>query len=192
MLHSLEEERDTSHDSTGTGEKHRVTQKNKNAHLEQLNQSTQSFDRGLGHGPLHRHVHVHGGFDDGADAVCVQDALRGRETRREDVEVSFVWSVYHEMSFFEDKQCNLGVVFWKSTGKSESAGFMYRSVGDANVIPHLHKHIAPAVKVFSQLVTFLLLGQDGLHLHHPGSYKHVVGLNISEEMRQQKESDSHI
>lgn len=81
----------------GTGEKHRVTQKSMNTHLEQLNQSTQSFDRGLGHGPLHRHVHVHGGFDDGADAVCIQDALRGRDTWREDVreddEVSFVWSV---------------------------------------------------------------------------------------------------
>lgn len=46
-------------------------------HLEQLNQSTQCFDRGLGHGPLHRHVHVHGGFDDDADAVCIQDALWG-------------------------------------------------------------------------------------------------------------------
>lgn len=98
----------------GTGDKHRVTQKSKNTHLEQLNQSTQSFDRGLGHGPLHRHVHVHGGFDDGADAVCIQNTLRGRETWREDVreddEVSFVWSVYHEMSFFEDNQCILGVV----------------------------------------------------------------------------------
>lgn len=79
-----------------------------------------------------------------------------------------------------------------SIGKSESAGFMYCSVGDANVIPYLHKHITPAVKVFSQLVTFLLLGQDGLHLHHPGSYKHVVGLNIPDERRQQKESDSQI
>lgn len=46
-------------------------------HLQQFNQSTQSFDGGLGHGPLHGHVHVHGGLDDGADAVCIQDALWG-------------------------------------------------------------------------------------------------------------------
>lgn len=114
VLHSLEEERDTSHDSTWNWWKASSNSKSKNTHLEQLNQSTQSFDRGLGHGPLHRHVHVHGGFDDGADAVCIQDALRGRDTWREDVreddEVSFVWSVYHEMSFFEDNQCILGVV----------------------------------------------------------------------------------
>lgn len=49
------------------------------AHLDQLHQSTQCFDRGLGHGPLHRHVHVHGGFDNGADAVCIQDTLEARE-----------------------------------------------------------------------------------------------------------------
>lgn len=46
---------------------------------------------------------------------------------------------------------------------------------------YLYKHITPAVKVICQLVTFGLPGQDGLHLHHPGSYKHIVGLNIPEE-----------
>lgn len=53
------------------------------------------------------------------------------------------------------------------------------------VSSYLYKHIAPAVQVFCQLVTFMLLGYDGLHLHHPGCYKHVVGLNIPEEKRQQ-------
>lgn len=47
---------------------------------------------------------------------------------------------------------------------------------------YLHKHITSAVKVFCQLVTFLILRQDGLHLHHPGSDKHIIGLNIPEKM----------
>jgi len=36
----------------------------------------------------------------------------------------------------------------------------------------------------------MLRGQDGLHLHHPGSHKHVVGLHIPEEKRQRKPSDA--
>lgn len=61
-----------------TGEKykrHKMARTHAHTHLEQFNESTQSLDGGLGHGPLHRHVHVHGGFDNGADAVRVQDAL---------------------------------------------------------------------------------------------------------------------
>lgn len=48
-------------------------------------------------------------------------------------------------------------------------------------IPYLHKHITSAVKVFSQLVVLMLLGQYGLHLHHPRCYEHVVRLHVPEK-----------
>lgn len=44
-------------------------------HLEQLHQPTEGLHRGLGQGPLHGHVHVHGGLYDGTDAVSIQDPL---------------------------------------------------------------------------------------------------------------------
>lgn len=46
---------------------------------------------------------------------------------------------------------------------------------------YLHKHITSAVKVFSQLVVMMLLGQYGLHLHHPRCYEHVVRLHVPEK-----------
>lgn len=60
------------------------------AHLDQLHQSTQCFDWGLGHGPLHRHVHVHGGSDNGADAVCIQDTLEQKVSNKSPCQ----WSKY--------------------------------------------------------------------------------------------------
>lgn len=53
--------------------------------LEQFHQAAQSFDRGFGHGPLHWHVHVHGGSDYGAEAVCIQDTLQGAQNRKETI-----------------------------------------------------------------------------------------------------------
>jgi len=45
----------------------------RHTHLEQLHQAAEGLHRGLGQGPLHGHVH--GGLDDGADAVGIQDSL---------------------------------------------------------------------------------------------------------------------
>lgn len=105
--------------------------------------------------------------------------------------------------FFEDKQCTLDAFTPGFKGGKMrmpcdelvfvvSCSALWSLLGDNTVSPYLHKHITPAVKVFCQLVTFVLLGQDGLHLHHPGGYKHVVRLNIPEEKRRHNQSHSQI
>lgn len=45
---------------------------------------------------------------------------------------------------------------------------------------YLQEHITSAVEVLCHLVTLMLFGQDGLHLHHPRSYKNVVRLDVPE------------
>lgn len=48
---------------------------------------------------------------------------------------------------------------------------------------HLYKHITPAVEIICQLVTVMLLGQNGLHLHHPRGDKNIVRLHIPAQTR---------
>lgn len=116
------------------------------AHLDQLHQSTQCFDRGLGHGPLHRHVHVHGGFDNGADAVCIQDTLEARENTG---------------ATFREGELPIAMLIVTNFFVARKQSILIEQKHlEVKLSIYLQKHITSTVQVLGQLATFVLLGQE--------------------------------